>query len=231
MHIGCPQCDASLDVETKADLLQCGECAHQFHLHDASSITCPGCGASLRAPKAASVILCGQCRRRIPLGRPADDAKRAIRFSSDDPASDADAQQETSILDGPPDIQRERLEALQGEFGGRYEILGALGHGGMGAVYKARQKQPSRIVVLKVMLNGRFASRKYRQRFAREAQAVARLKHPNIVSVYEYGEVNGQPYFTMEHVDGCNVKEYVLRHNLTKRQICELVMKISRAVA
>jgi formylglycine-generating enzyme required for sulfatase activity len=101
----------------------------------------------------------------------------------------------------------------------------------MGAIYKAKQKQPPRVVVLKVMLNGKFASRRYRMRFEREAQAVARLKHPGIVSVYEYGEVNGQPYFTMEYVEGCSIKDYVLRHNLDKRHICELAVKTCRAVA
>jgi formylglycine-generating enzyme required for sulfatase activity/tRNA A-37 threonylcarbamoyl transferase component Bud32 len=232
MHIECPQCDAPLDVEPRADVLQCEECSHRFHLSDVGSIACPGCGALLAAPKGASVILCGQCRRRIQLGRsPAAGGTPPIRFMSDDPSEKADSHRETSILDGPPDLQRERLDAMQGEFGGRYEIIEALGHGGMGAVYKARQKQPSRIVVLKVMLNGRFASRKYHQRFAREAQAVARLKHPGIVSVYEYGDVAGQPYFTMEYVEGCSLREYVVRHGLDKRSICELVLKVSHAVA
>jgi len=233
MHIECPHCDAPLDVETKAVILRCGECAHEFHLSQVETITCPGCGSLLEAPEGASVILCGQCRRRVELGPPpgAANGTPPIHFPSDDPSDNADSHRETSVLAGPPDMDRERLEAMQGEFGGRYEIIEALGHGGMGAVYKARQKQPSRIVVLKVLLNGRFASRKYRQRFAREAQAVARLKHHGIVSVYEYGEVAGQPYFSMEYVEGCDLREYVLKHQLDKRRTCELVMKISRAVA
>lgn len=233
MHIECPHCDAPLDVETKAVILRCGECTHEFHLSQVETITCPGCGSLLEAPEGASVILCGQCRRRVELGPPPGAATGTppIRFPSDDPSDNTDSHRETSVLDGPPDMDRERLEAMQGEFGGRYEIIEALGHGGMGAVYKARQKQPSRVVVLKVLLNGRFASRKYRQRFAREAQAVARLKHHGIVSVYEYGEVAGQPYFSMEYVEGCDLREYVLKHQLDKRRTCELVMKITRAVA
>ncbi len=100
---------------------------------------------------------------------------------------------DTSVVGSPADFEEARLRTVQAEFADRYEVLAAIGHGGMGAVYKAKQKQPERVVVLKVMLSGRFASEKYRIRFEREAQAIARLKHPGIVSVYEYGEVHGQP--------------------------------------
>ncbi len=138
---------------------------------------------------------------------------------------------DTSVVGSPADFEEARLRTVQAEFADRYEVLAAIGHGGMGAVYKAKQKQPERVVVLKVMLSGRFASEKYRIRFEREAQAIARLKHPGIVSVYEYGEVHGQPYFSMEYVEGCNVREYVTRHHLDKHDICRLMVKIARAVA
>ena len=238
MHIECPHCDAPLDAETNAEMLRCGECAQEFSSSAARSVQCPTCGAALEAPAGAAVILCGECGHRIELAAPEPpllDAEPTstpiMTIPADEPSEKAGATEETSFLDGEQGLERQRLASLQNEFGGNYEIIEPIGQGGMGAVYKARQKKPSRIVVLKVMLNGRFASRKYRQRFAREAQAVARLKNPGIVAVYEYGEVSGQPYFTMEYVEGCNIREYVRKHNLDKRQVCELVMRVSRSVA
>ena len=83
-----------------------------------------------------------------------------------------------------------------------YEILHELGRGGMGVVYKARQIKLKRNVALKMVLSGAHASSKMRERFMREAEASAKLQHPNIVRVYDMGESNGQPFFAMEFVDG-----------------------------
>ena len=83
-----------------------------------------------------------------------------------------------------------------------YELLGVLGKGGMGVVYKARQIKADRIVALKLMLHADHADSTARERFAIEAQAVARLQHPNIVQVFEVGEVDGAPFFTLEYVPG-----------------------------
>ncbi|MBS3762445.1 MAG: protein kinase, partial [Planctomycetes bacterium] len=115
-------------------------------------------------------------------------------------------------------------------FKGQYELLGLLGRGGMGAVYKARQNQPNRIVALKVMLAGQFASASHRRRFQREAQAVAKLQHPGIASIYEYGEVAGQPYFTMEYVKGRRLDSYVQENKPDTEEICGLMAEICDAV-
>ena len=93
---------------------------------------------------------------------------------------------------GPPACPRSR----------GYEVEGVLGHGGMGVVYRARHLRLNRPVALKMLLAGPYAAPDERERFLREAEAVAALHHPNIVPVYDVGELDGRPYFTMELVEG-----------------------------
>jgi serine/threonine protein kinase len=83
-----------------------------------------------------------------------------------------------------------------------YEILGELGRGAMGVVYKARHIRLKRIVALKMILGGGLAGPEHLARFRTEAEAVARLQHPHIVQIYEIGEHNGLPFLALEFVDG-----------------------------
>jgi tetratricopeptide (TPR) repeat protein/tRNA A-37 threonylcarbamoyl transferase component Bud32 len=96
-------------------------------------------------------------------------------------------------------------ESLQS---GRYVTLKKLGEGGKGAVYKARDTTLNRIVAIKV-LKSSVLSEEATSRFIREAQAVAKLNHPNIVSIYDIGKENGEQFFVLEFVDGMNLKELI----------------------
>ena len=87
-----------------------------------------------------------------------------------------------------------------------------LGRGGMGVVYKARHLRLNRPVALKMLLAGAYAGPAERERFLREAEAVAGLRHPNIVQVYDVGDLDGRPYFTMEFVEGGSLAQKLAGH-------------------
>src|SRR6266511_570891 len=87
------------------------------------------------------------------------------------------------------------------------EILEFIGKGGMGAVYKARQKELDRIVALKILPPAMDDAPGFADRFAREAKALAKLNHPGIVTIHEFGRADGLFYFVMEFVDGVNLRQ------------------------
>ena len=89
----------------------------------------------------------------------------------------------------------------------QYEILECLGRGGMGVVYKARQKSLDRLVALKILAPEREKDPQFAERFAREAKTLAQLNHPNIVTVHDFGEAGGMFYLVMEFVDGVNLRQ------------------------
>ncbi len=114
-----------------------------------------------------------------------------------DPPSGVAAEDAPTINSARPARQAAELPALAG-----YEVLGVLGRGAMGVVYKARQRGLNRLVALKMILSGAHAGPAERARFRTEGEAVARLQHPNIVQIHEVGERDGWPYFSLEFVDG-----------------------------
>jgi predicted Ser/Thr protein kinase len=110
------------------------------------------------------------------------------------------------------------------------EVLSFLGKGGMGAVYKARQPGLDRVVALKILPPQTAGGPGFVERFNREARALAKLSHPNIVTVYEFGQANGLPYFVMEFVDGLNLRELEQAGKLRPREALQLVPQICEAL-
>ncbi|HXC98846.1 MAG TPA: protein kinase [Verrucomicrobiae bacterium] len=110
------------------------------------------------------------------------------------------------------------------------QILAFIGKGGMGAVYKARQPALDRLVALKLLPPQVAGGPGFAERFAREARALARLNHPNIVAVYEFGQVDGLPFFLMEFVDGLNLRELERAGKLSPREALQIVPQICEAL-
>jgi hypothetical protein len=111
-----------------------------------------------------------------------------------------------------------------------YQFLGLLGKGGMGVVYKARQVGLDRLVALKMILHTEHASADDRRRFQSEAQAVARLQHPNIVQIHEVGEYQAQPYFSLEYCPGGSLAEQLDGTPWEPAKAAELMQTLARAV-
>jgi eukaryotic-like serine/threonine-protein kinase len=113
---------------------------------------------------------------------------------------------------------------------GDYTLLEELGRGGMGVVYKAHHVSLKRTVALKVMLRGGLASPDELRRFRAEASAAARLDHPHILPVYEVGECDGQPYFSMKFIDGTTLAGLAARGPLSSREAARYLAPLCRAI-
>jgi len=139
------------------------------------------------------------------------------------------AEDEAVSGETPASSEGDILYVPAGQQIGQYEVLEELGHGGMGVVYKARQKGLNRIVALK-MISSPHAGPRERARFRAEAEAAARLQHPNIVQIHEVGSHDGQPYLTMELIDGRSLDERLAEGPLSAETSAKLVQTMARAV-
>jgi TolB-like protein/Tfp pilus assembly protein PilF/predicted Ser/Thr protein kinase len=137
---------------------------------------------------------------------------------------------QASTADAVPHVKTTaRVARILGELGD-YELLEEIGRGGQGVVFRARQKSLSRIVALKVIGLGQWATKAHLKRFRLEAEAAASLDHPCIVPIYEVGERDGQCYFSMKLVEGGQLDEVVGRTPISTRQAAELIAKVARTV-
>ena len=164
---------------------------------------CPQCGTPL--PTGALAGLCPACL--LKMGAAADTVM--------------DAKQ--------PPFNPPSVAELAAKFP-QLEILELIGKGGMGAVYKARQKQLDRIVALKILPPGIGDDPAFAERFAREAKALAKLNHPGIVTIYDFGRANGLFYFFMEFVDGVNLRQLLHAGRISAREALAIVPQICDAL-
>ncbi len=138
---------------------------------------------------------------------------------------------DASTIIGPgADVQRLPPTSPHGRRVGDYELFEELGRGGMAVVYRARQISLNRIVALKMIPGGEHADQRIITRFRREAEAVARLQHPNIVQIYEVGELDGIPYFAMEFVEGGPLSRELASNPLPARSAAGLLQELARAI-
>lgn len=113
---------------------------------------------------------------------------------------------------------------------GRYDLMQELGRGGMGVVYRAHEPELDRVVAVKIVAPGHLDSEQHKERFLAEARAAARVQHPNVVRVYEAGDVDGQPYFVMECIDGISLAKRLQKGRMEFAKAAQLLATVARAV-
>jgi serine/threonine protein kinase len=174
---------------------------------------CPQCQAEL--PDDALDGVCPRCVLRLGFGTPSADRADATEAAT-------------------PFTAREPFVAPESaDLGGHFphlEILQLLGQGGMGAVYKARQRRLDRLVALKILPPQIAMNLGFEERFTREARSLARLNHPHIVTLYDFGEAGGLYYFLMEYVDGLNLRQMISGNKLEPREALAIVPQVCEAL-
>ena len=173
---------------------------------------------------------CPQCGGEIPADFPYGVCPKCLMqqgFKSHDAAPAGD--QAIDPAASHSDFVAPSLGELAQHFP-QFEIVELLGKGGMGAVYKARQPKLDRYVALKILLPEVGKDPAFAERFIREARALAKLNHPSIVTVYEFGEVDGLYYFVMEYVDGANLRQTLTAGGLTPPEALAIVPQICDAL-
>jgi WD40 repeat protein/tRNA A-37 threonylcarbamoyl transferase component Bud32 len=168
--------------------------------------------------------LCPECVRRVTFH---DSTQVLVSPEQADLANDFIPESAQSYHYG---AGRQTLGGSGQERFGHYQLLEPIGRGGMGSVFKARHLRLSRLVALKLLRQDRQTSEFERERFLREAEAVARLQHPHIVTLYEAGEEDGQPYLAMEFVTGKTLAELFAKKTLQPREAAACLQKVANAI-
>jgi len=195
--------------------VQQGECARDPATMIRVIRICRKCGAKIFSD--APEGLCTACVLETALGIVPD---ASVAVGGDPGHVDKSARAAT---------KSQRFAEMLGELGD-YELLEEVGRGGQGVVFRARQKSLNRIVAVKVISLGQWATKAHLKRFRLEAEAAASLDHPCIVPIYEVGERDGQCYFSMKFVEGGQLDEVVKHTPISIRQAAELIAKVARTV-
>ncbi len=165
------------------------------------SAHCPQCGAAI--PEASEHGLCPHCV-----------FAKAMQPTADDGCT----------LPTPPELEKIRLAFPH------LEVIGLIGSGGMGSVFKARQSQLDRFVALKILPNELAEQPGFSERFQKEAKALAKLNHPHIVTVHDFGHAGGFYHLLMEFVDGVNLRQLLQAKRLTPEEALSIVPPVCDAL-
>jgi serine/threonine protein kinase/tetratricopeptide (TPR) repeat protein len=181
-----------------------------------------------REMRITAVKFCRKCGAAIPHDSPQNSCGACLLetgLDSDEAVAAGDSSAEGSSKADDPGHPMPMLMDF-----GDYELLEQIGRGGQGVVFRARQKSLNRIVALKVIGLGHWATEAHLKRFRLEAEAAARLEHPGIVPIHEVGERDGSCYFSMKFVEGGQLDEVVRRAPMSISQAVELIAKVARTV-
>src|SRR6516164_4239609 len=193
---------------------------------------CPKCRAEIPADAPEGVCPC--CLLKAGFG-PLPETFLAARDASTitatevDRADSAEKVEANAAAAAHQSKKAARAAETLGELGD-YELVEVIGRGGQGVVFRARQKSLNRIVALKMISVGSWATEAHLKRFRREAEAAASLEHPGIVPIYEVGERDGSCYFGMRFVEGGQLDQVIKREPISIRQAVELISKVARTV-
>ncbi len=193
---------------------------------------CPQCQAELPADAPDSV--CPRCVLKFGFGDQSAETAGGLLDAAAAKSTGRDARARLSPASTTPLTSHDRFVPpdpadLAYHFP-QLEILELLGQGGMGAVYKARQLRLDRLVALKILPPEVAGHPAFERRFTREAQALARLNHPHIVTLHDFGESGGLYYFLMEFVDGVNLRQLIDGGKLEPRQALAIVPQVCEAL-
>lgn len=192
-------------------ILACVDCGSQYNVRGyrpQARYECPKCHGAL-AP--AETLKHVAVQDQLSVAPTTDDT---VQLRRDD-----------ALLDQSNTAKIRQLRVL-----GKYQILGEIARGGMGIIYKARQMDLDRVVALKTLRQEELRKPDAAARFRGEAQAVAQLRHPNIVAVHEVGHVQGIEYFTMEFIEGLPLDRLILRERFGEQRAVEVVTPIAEAL-
>ncbi len=184
-------------------------------------VRCNLCGHTFHPGPREGYVYCSACGRRF---NPNSSQEETVVMA----APSAEPKKRSSVIDleGEPDAGASTSRRF-----GDYDIVDEIARGGMGVVYLARQRVLKRVVALKVLRSGDNASSEERERLLREAKAAAGLSHPNIVPIHEFSVHQGQPYFTMDFIEGQPLDRVLEKGALNVRQAVGIIETVARAIS